>query len=392
RPAKRRGDRRRPRPGLGRRRRPRRRDRRAWAPPRGRPDPRAPRARPLDAPSRRQGRLRREVLAGARGRGSQARRRARHVEDGPLPPQAQDARGRDPSRRRGERPHVLRRGLLRRRRRDPRRVQGGGDRRAPPGSRVDALRLRAAPVRHPRAEGALPRRREVQGDRGARPRPQGALRDHRHRRRARALSRRRLGPRARVQHQPVPDAALRGQDRARDRGHEARHLRRAPPLPVRHAAVVVLAAVLFDLDGTLVNTLAVCYLAFRRALQRAGATPLSDAEIHALFGPSEDGMMRRVLPETWQSALPGYFEEYERLLPTCPTVIPELGAALALLRERRIPTGLVTGKSHVTAAVSLRHFGLDDAFDAVEQGPRGGAAKAPAIGLLPPLWGLVPAR
>src|SRR5437867_5690286 len=122
----------------------------------------------------------------------------------------------------------------------------------------------------------------------------------------------------------------------------------------------------------------------------AGATPLSDAEIHALFGPSEDGMMRRVLPETWQSALPGYFEEYERLLPTCPTVIPELGAALALLRERRIPTGLVTGKSHVTAAMSLRHFGLDDAFDAVEPGSPEGVVKAPAIRRLLERWCLRP--
>jgi len=152
----------------------------------------------------------------------------------------------------------------------------------------------------------------------------------------------------------------------------------------------VLAAALFDLDGTLVDTLAVCYLAFRRALERAGAPSLSDGEIHALFGPSEEGMLRRVLPETWQSALPAYFAEYERLLPTCSPVIPELAAALALLRERRIPTGLVTGKSHVTATMSLRHFGLDDTFDAVEPGSPDGVVKAPAIRRLLARWRLRP--
>src|SRR2546430_14240416 len=45
------------------------------------------------------------------------------VEDGALAPQAQDARGGDPPRRRGQWPHVLRRELLRRGRRHPRLLQ-----------------------------------------------------------------------------------------------------------------------------------------------------------------------------------------------------------------------------------------------------------------------------
>ena len=112
-----------------------------------------------------------------------------------------------------------------------------------------------------------------------------------------------------------------------------------------------LEAVMFDLDGTLVDTLPVCYLAFRRALERAGASPMPDGEIHAMFGPSEEGMLQRVLPEDWPRALPAYFEEYERLLAMCPAVIPELTAALAMLRTRGIRTALVTGKSHVTARI-----------------------------------------
>src|SRR5262249_12894821 len=78
-------------------------------------------------------------------------------------------------------------------------------------------------------------------------------------------------------------------------------------------------------DGTLVDTFAICYRAFRRAVERSGGRALDDAEVHALFGPSEDGMMQRVLP-----------------------------------------VGLVTGKTRVTAEMSLRHFGLDHIFEAVE--------------------------
>jgi pyrophosphatase PpaX len=151
-----------------------------------------------------------------------------------------------------------------------------------------------------------------------------------------------------------------------------------------------LDAVMFDLDGTLVDTLPVCYLAFRRALERAGAPTMTDAEIHALFGPSEEGMLQRVLPADWERALPAYFEEYERLLGLCPEVIPELSAALTLLRARRIRTALVTGKSRVTATMSVRHFGIDDAFEALEAGSPQGVVKAAAIRRLLDRWRLRP--
>jgi phosphoglycolate phosphatase-like HAD superfamily hydrolase len=108
---------------------------------------------------------------------------------------------------------------------------------------------------------------------------------------------------------------------------------------------MTVAAVLFDLDGTLVDTLPVCYVAFRRAVEMAGAPTMTDSEIHALFGPSEEGMLQRALPDDWERVVPAYFEAYEQLLSMCPAVIPEVGAALALLRQRRIRTGLVTGKS-----------------------------------------------
>src|SRR5207244_1263795 len=74
---------------------------RAGPPPRGRSHPRPARPRSLDPPARRAGGLRRQVLAGADRRRAGPRRESCHVEDGPLSPQAQDARGRHPPRRRG---------------------------------------------------------------------------------------------------------------------------------------------------------------------------------------------------------------------------------------------------------------------------------------------------
>lgn len=150
----------------------------------------------------------------------------------------------------------------------------------------------------------------------------------------------------------------------------------------------MLAGALFDLDGTLVDTFAICYLAFRRAVERSGGRALSDVEVHALFGPSEDGMMQRVLPAGWRDALTLYFEEYDRLLPTCAPVLAGVGSALELLRRRKIPVGLVTGKTRVTAEMSLRHFRLDHIFAAVETGSPRGVVKADAIRRVVARWGV----
>jgi pyrophosphatase PpaX len=100
-----------------------------------------------------------------------------------------------------------------------------------------------------------------------------------------------------------------------------------------------IGAALFDLDGTLVDSLPLCYVAFRSAVELSGGAVLSDAEIHALFGPSEDGMMQRVFPDDWHGALGFYFKEYERLLPTCPAMIPDLVTALQRLKTLGIPIG-----------------------------------------------------
>jgi phosphoglycolate phosphatase-like HAD superfamily hydrolase len=145
------------------------------------------------------------------------------------------------------------------------------------------------------------------------------------------------------------------------------------------------------LDGTLVDTLAVCCLAFRGAVERVGGRSLSDAEIYALFGPSEDGMMQRVFPTGWEPALEIYFAEYERLLPRCPAVIADVASALELLRRGGIPVGLVTGKSRVTTEQSLRHFRLERVFDAIETGSPTGVVKADAIRRILGRWRVEPA-
>ncbi len=151
-----------------------------------------------------------------------------------------------------------------------------------------------------------------------------------------------------------------------------------------------LAGAIFDLDGTLADTLPACYAAFRAACERTGGPVYTDAQIRGLFGPSEEGMVQRAMPHCWREALAAFLDEYRRHLTLCPGVFPSIASALDRLRERRISLALVTGKGPETTAMSLIHFGLDGTFEAVETGSPAGVVKAAAIGRIVAAWGVAP--
>jgi pyrophosphatase PpaX len=151
-----------------------------------------------------------------------------------------------------------------------------------------------------------------------------------------------------------------------------------------------LAGAIFDLDGTLADTLPACVAAFRASCAKLGGPAYTDEQIRGLFGPSEEGMVQRAMPDCWEEALTVLLEEYQRHLALCSGLFPSVASALARLRERRIPLALVTGKGPKTTTLSLAHFGLDRTFDAVETGSPLGVVKATAIVRIVAAWGLAP--
>jgi pyrophosphatase PpaX len=153
---------------------------------------------------------------------------------------------------------------------------------------------------------------------------------------------------------------------------------------------VRLAGAIFDLDGTLADTLPVCYEAFRAACARLGGPVYTDAQIRSLFGPSEEGMVQRAMPQCWPEALAVLLEEYQRHLALCPGLFPSVASVLDRLRERRVPLALVTGKGPQTTAMSLAHFGLEQVFHPVEVGSPAGVVKAQAITRIVTSWSVAP--
>jgi phosphoglycolate phosphatase-like HAD superfamily hydrolase len=150
--------------------------------------------------------------------------------------------------------------------------------------------------------------------------------------------------------------------------------------------------ILFDLDGTLADTLPVCVQAFQATVANfCGSTP-DEAEIFAGFGPSEEGMLEQLIPGRLAETLPYYLDRYEHFHAQCTGTFPGIDGLLSTLKQRGIRTAIVTGKGPGSAAISMRLLGLSNWVDTLETGFAAGAKKAYSMGLVLQRWGMPPQR
>jgi phosphoglycolate phosphatase/pyrophosphatase PpaX len=138
-------------------------------------------------------------------------------------------------------------------------------------------------------------------------------------------------------------------------------------------------AVIFDLDGTLANTLPLCISAFRQSIEPLIGKSLSDAEIIATFGLSEEGTIMALAPDHYEQGIAAYLKHYEALHGMCPAPFPGIANLLNTLKSKGIRIAMVTGKGEHSAAISLSYLGLTGFFEAIETGSKEGPRKAESI-------------
>lgn len=153
-----------------------------------------------------------------------------------------------------------------------------------------------------------------------------------------------------------------------------------------------LRGVIFDLDGTIADTLPLVIAAFRQAIEPPAGRTLTDAEIIATFGPSEEGTIRALIPDHYESGLADYQRYYERLHDGWPEPFPGIAALLTDLKQRGARLAMVTGKAEQSTWVSLRRYGLEDAFEVVETGNPNGPRKAACIRRILAQWRMDPSE
>ena len=126
--------------------------------------------------------------------------------------------------------------------------------------------------------------------------------------------------------------------------------------------------VIFDLDGTLVDSHPFTYAAFRHALAHDATRPPADHEIHAAFGPPERVILARFVAPARIDAvyqrLQAYYAEHVRDLRVHVQMRPLLDDCVAA----GLRLGVFTGRARDSTALILRSLGLATFFGAVIAG------------------------
>lgn len=153
-----------------------------------------------------------------------------------------------------------------------------------------------------------------------------------------------------------------------------------------------LRGVIFDLDGTLADTLPIVVEAFENTFAEVGLPLRTQSEIFAEFGPTEDGVIAAMFGDLSDVALPLFYESYRQLLSDRVVPFDGIQELLADCRRAGLRLAVVTGKSDDGAAITLDVLGLTDVFEAVRGGSDFGIIKAGEIKDLVHRWNVSPDR
>jgi len=138
----------------------------------------------------------------------------------------------------------------------------------------------------------------------------------------------------------------------------------------------MIKGIVFDVDGTLLDTLPLCLEAFQQSFYQYTGKKYDRKAIADLFGPSEEGVIKRIVPHNSASCLQYFLNCYKQLHQGRNPVFPGIISILKLLKKHRIKRAIVTGKGPKSLEISLEQSGLNSFFSEIYSGEAGGPQKS----------------
>jgi pyrophosphatase PpaX len=144
-----------------------------------------------------------------------------------------------------------------------------------------------------------------------------------------------------------------------------------------------LSCVIFDIDGTLAETNELIFASFNHIFQKYLHKPFRQEEITALFGPTEEVVIERLVGrENASRAIADFFDYYRRNFSSSAKLHEGMVDILEYLARRKVLLAVFTGKGSRSTELTLEGLGIRRYFDMVVSGDDVKAHKPSAEGIL----------
>ncbi len=128
--------------------------------------------------------------------------------------------------------------------------------------------------------------------------------------------------------------------------------------------------IVFDFDGTVADTLPVCFYAFQQVFYKFDGLDLSEEDILSMFGPTEEAIIEQNLrnhPKV-NDAISHYLKTYQEKHVEYVKPLFPLHELLADIKKAGHQIAILTGKGRRSLEISLDQLGLHGLFDMLVSG------------------------
>lgn len=126
-------------------------------------------------------------------------------------------------------------------------------------------------------------------------------------------------------------------------------------------------AVIFDIDGTLTFTNQLIFDSLKYIAKKYLNKTFSDEEIIALFGPTEDVILKQMFSDKFEEVKKDYYDYYHRN-HNIAHLYDGIKELLIDLKNSGLLLGIFTGKGRQTSLITLNFLGIRNLFDMIVTG------------------------
>jgi HAD superfamily hydrolase (TIGR01509 family) len=125
--------------------------------------------------------------------------------------------------------------------------------------------------------------------------------------------------------------------------------------------------IIFDVDGTLTFTNQLIFDSFNHITKKYLGKSYSDEEVIALFGPTEDVILKDICKDEYESARKDYYDYYKDN-HSIAQLYDGIKSLIIEIKKSGILLSIFTGKGRTSALITLDEFELTKYFDLIVSG------------------------